>query len=331
MGVFQNVSNALTGTVGDDEYSKAPQLQGPQSSAYQIPGLQQTNTQLQGFSDAMPATPDLMGATQNSMQGQTALRDYLSQVATGQRGTAADQMFSQGQQAGARNLQSGMVSAQGMSPALAMRQLFNSQATQNAQLAGQSATQKLQEQQAYSSLAQSANQNLYQMQYQNAEQGFNNAMQRNRAQTDIANSIFSNNRAQTSFNTQLDQNRQAFSAMQRQDYLQHAQDQARSRAAMIHGIVSGVGTVAGAGLGMALGGPVGAAVGGSLGGNLLGGFAPGGGQGGSGGGYDPAMMAMLMNRSQNQGQVPGYPGSDQESGYATDADFMGPPTSMMGG
>lgn len=341
----------VSGNISQDNYNAAPQVSGINPSTYQIPGMQNyasqqqglgqqagqlgqaQNAQMGGFGQqigslqgSIPGAPDLNSATGGTMQNQQALQSYLQKVAMGQAPSAADQMLQNQQGMLARQQQSQAVSAGGgMNPALAMRQLFQNNANQNAQLAGQGAAQKLQEQQAFGGMAQQGNQQLYNNQFQNAQQGFQNQntqynqqlqnvqnqaqvaqqqfqnnMTTNRAQQDVANGIMSANRAQTNYNVEAAQNQQAFQQMQRAEYMQHQQDLARSHAALGHALVSGLGTAGGAVAGGLIAGPMGAMAGSQLGGSLANGLI-GGPQGGGGGGMDPTMLAMMMQQRQGQG------------------------------
>lgn len=248
-------------------------VQGPQQSAYQVPGMQDyVNGSNQNSQQLGNTGVDLQGATAGSMGQEQQLQGYNQNIAMGNGRTAADQMLQNAQGQAGRQMQSGMVSAQGQSPALALRQMLNSQGALAGNIAGQSAQQKLQEQQQYGQMAQQGAQSMQQQQFQNAQQDYQNKMGNIQARQDIANGIFTANRAQGSMNAQYDQNRQAFQQFQSQQQIQIAQDQARAHAALAQMLVKG---------GLAAGGQ-------ALGGMMAGGGGPTGGMdsglGDSGGG-----------------------------------------------
>lgn len=249
MGFLSDAGNWLTGGVSQSDYNSLPGVQAPQQSQYQIQGLgayQNTQNQL---NNQLPSAPNLTGATQGTMDQQTQMQQYLQSVAMGKQPTAADQLLQNSQAQGARQLQAGTVSAGGMNPALAMRQLFAQQATQQGNMAGQAAQQKLQEQQQYSQLAGQSSQALYSEQFQNQQQQFANQMGLNQAQSQYAQNIFDSNRAQTSFNTQYQQNQTAYQEYMRSQQYQQMQNNAAARGALVRGVLTAGATVAGGAIG----------------------------------------------------------------------------------
>ena len=302
----------LTGTLSASDYGQAPGVNAVGKDTYQIPGLGDYTSQLSGLAGQVPGSPDYMGSTQGTMDQQQALQQYLQSVALGQQPTAADMMLRNAQGQAGRQMQSQAVSMQGANPALAMRQLFQGNAAVQSNLAGQSAQQKLQQQQAYSQMAQQGSAAMFQEQIARQQQQFNDQMRSISAKQDIASGIFNANRAQTSFNVEQAKNQQAFEMYQRGEVLGRIADDKRNKAALYKGIATGIGTAAGAAIGgLALPG-VGAGAGGMLGGSLLGGLMPGGG----GGGFDPRMLAAMAGR-QAQGGGGSYevPDSLYKSGY----------------
>ena len=309
----------LTGSLTQADYNRAPQVNAIGKGTYQIPGLGDYTSQLGGLAGQVPGSPNFQAGTAGTMANQQALQNYLQSVALGQQPTAADVMLQQAQQQAGRQMQSQAVSNQGMNPALGMRQLFQAQATQNAGIAGQSAQQKLQEQQAYSGMAQQGNAQMFQQQMGQMQQQFADTMQGIQAKRDIANNIFSANREQTSFNVEQAQNQQAFEMYKNQQALQAMQDQKRGVSSMIHAGLTAAGTLAGGFLGSAIAPGIGTGLGAMAGGQLLGGLFGGGGGGQN---FNPAMMAMLAQRG---GGTPGgaaAPGAPaDESGQMADDTF----------
>lgn len=292
----------LTGTLSESDYGQAPQVKGIGKDTYQIPGLGEYTSTLGGLAGQVPGSPDYVGSTQGDINQQRALQTYLQQVALGQAPSAADIMLRNAQQQAGRQMQSQAVSTQGANPALAMRQLFQGNATVQSNLAGQSAQQKLQEQESFGRMAQVGSQALVQQEMARQQQQFNDTMRGIQAKADLAGGIFNANRTQTSFNIEQAKNQQAFEMYQRGEVLGRIQDDKRNKAAMIKGIVTGVGTAAGAAIG-SFGGPMGTALGASLGGSLTGGLLPGGG-----GGFDPRMLAALAGMQQRgDGSLGGNP------------------------
>ena len=301
---LSNVGAVATGTLTDEEYGKLPGLQGPQGGQYQIAGLGDYQNEQRGLSQGMANAPDLAGATAGVMGDQQALQNYIQSVAMGHGETAADQMLRNAQVQQARQSQSlGVSMGGGMNPALAMRGIQGAQAQGMGDIAGKSALQKLQEQQQYSHMAQAGNAQLYQQKYQQAQQTFQNEMAITQAKSDIANRIFDSNRYQTSFNMQLDQNRQAFSNIQRLQAQQQAADMARSQSNMIRGIVRGGLTVAGGVVGGIAGGVAGfggGAVPGAMGGAALGTALGGVVAADEAAKTDPALLAALSKSPSSQ-------------------------------
>lgn len=300
----------LTGTLSASDYGQAPKVNGVGKDTYQIPGLGDYTSTLAGLAGQVPGSPDYMGSTQGTMDQQSALQQYLQSVALGQQETAADAMLRNAQGAAGRQMQSQAVSMQGANPALAMRQLFQGNATVQSNLAGQSAQQKLQQQQAYSQMAQQGSAAMFQEQMARQQQQFTDQMRSVAAKQDIASGIFNANRTQTSFNIEQAKNQQAFEMYQRGEVLQRIQDDKRNKAALYKGIVTGLGAAAGA----AIGGGMGGMLGGSLAGSLM----PGGG----GGGFDPRMLAAMAGQQARGG---GYSRPDPGPARGTyDASWNGP-------
>lgn len=273
-GINNFVSQNLMGNVDPNVLKNLlGQVQGPNAGAAQIAGLPQYQSTMQGLSQQYGNTNvDLGAATQGATQQGQQLGNYFTNVATGQGETAADQMLRNAQGAAGRQLQSGVVSAQGQSPALALRQLLNSQSALAGDIAGQSAQQKLQEQEQYGQLAQQNQQAQFQQQFQQAQQGFQNSMARLNAQRDIAQGLFDASARQTSYNMQADSNRMAFQQFMFQQQSQIATDQARQNAALAQLLIKGGLTAGGA----ALGGGMGASAGASMGNNMFAGDMSGG-------------------------------------------------------
>jgi hypothetical protein len=252
-----------------EAYARLPQVQGTDPNAYKINGLGDYTSQLGGLESKVPGAPDLTGATQGAVGNQQAITAYLQRVGMGQQSTAADAMLQSGEAQNARQAQSATASnASGMNPALAMRQILGAQSQGMGDIAGRSAQQKLQEQQSAMTAAGQSNQALYNMQFQNQQQTFQDNMASINQTAALAQDVFSANRAQTGYNVQYQQNQQAFQQWQRQQEMQQQQSQS---AAMGKFIQMGL-QVAGSVGGMAFGGGMGGSVGGFLG-NLAGGAA----------------------------------------------------------
>lgn len=240
-------------------------VQGPSQASYQIPGMQDyINQSSQNSGEIGQQSADLSGATNSTLAGEQQLQGYNQNIAMGNGETAADQMLRNAQGTAGRQLQSGVASSQSQSPALALRQLLNTQGALQGNIAGQSAQQKLQEQQQYAGIAQRGNDQLYQQQFQRTQQDYVNKVQNVQARQDIANGIFSANRAQGSLNASYDQNRQAFQQFQAQQGMQIEQDRARAHAALAQMLVKGGMAVGTSALGSMLGGAGGSAVKGGM-------------------------------------------------------------------
>lgn len=307
MGGLQDLGANLTGTLTDEQNKSLPQLVGPNASNYQIPGMQQYTDTLTGIGNGLAAnqTPNFTDQNAGQMGNQTALQAYMQNVAMGRAPSAADAMLQTAQTNANRAQQSNAVSNGGMNPALAQRYSAGAQAGIQGDIAGKSAMQKLQEQQSFGNMASNTSQAMMQQRSRDSQQQYADNMATLQARQDVANNIFAGNRAQTQYNVELDQNRQAFSTIQRLQQRQQMLDQQRAQAAIIHGIAAGVGTAAGAALG-SFGGPPGMALGASLGGSLAGSLVPGGG---APSGTDPALLALLSRTGQGGQGTPNPTGS----------------------
>lgn len=296
--ILTNVGGTLTGAMGEDEYGALPGLEGPNRGAYQIAGGQQYQDEMGAISGGLAGAPDLQGATAKVQGDQSALQAYLQSVAMGHGETAADRMFQNATAQNARQAQSAAVSAGGMNPALAMRQIQGAQSAGMGDIAGKSAAQKLQQQEHFAGMAQQGNAQMFQQQFQQAQTDFQNKMMRSREQADIAGRIFQASRDQTSYNVAYDQNRQAFAQLQRLQAQQQAADLKRSQGNAIKGIARGGLT--------ALGGVVGGVAGAFAGGGgavpgALGGMAAGGALGNAvladeQAKMDPALLAAMSKQ-----------------------------------
>lgn len=249
---FTDFVDTVTGTMSPEAYDRLPQVDGPKQDAYQIGGLGDYTQQLGALQGKVPGAPDLTGATQGSLQNQQAITSYLQRVGMGQEKTAANAMFDQGAAQNARQAQSAGVSmGGGQNPALAMRQILGAQSAGMGDLAGRSAVQKMQEQQQAMQAAGQNNRALYEMQFQNQQQTFQNQMASINQTAQLADRVFSANRAQTGYNIEYQQNQQAFQQWQRSQKL--AQEQAQS-AAIGKFIAMGLQVAGTVGAGIATGG-----------------------------------------------------------------------------
>jgi hypothetical protein len=210
---------------------------------------------------------DLNGATAGARGQQSTLQDYFMRIAQGQGETGADQLLRNAQGAASRNLQSASVSAGGNNPALALRQMLGAQSAVQGDIAGKSAAQKLQEQQQYGNMAANNAGQMYQQDFQRAQQDYANKMSNVQARQDIANGIFSAQRSQTSLNADYDKSRMAFENWKYEAAKQAEQDRARAAAVLPEMAIKfglGVGASAlGGGLAGAIGGAAGQAAGGA--------------------------------------------------------------------
>lgn len=293
-------SDNVSGDVSQGAYNAAPKVNPVGASTYQNPNNADYANSMQGAGNEFGAETQQANQGIQGIQGgagvqdQQALQKYLQSVAMGQAPSAADQMLQNQQAQLGQRQQSQMVSAgQGMNPALAMRQLFQNQNTQSAQLAGQGAQQKLQEQQQFAGMAQQGGQALYNQQMQATQQQYENSMGATRAKQAVAQGIYNANDRQTSYNIDHAQNQQAYETMMRQEYMQHAQDQARASARIGHAVINGGLTVGGAVVGGMTGGPMGAMAGGAAGGALGNAIT---GSGSSNYNIDPALIAAMTKR-----------------------------------
>lgn len=273
MGWWDDASNWTAQNLGGQADPNSLQallnkVQGPQAGSYQIPGMQDyINQSGQNSQEFGGLSADLTGATQGAMDQGAQLQSYNQNIAMGNGETAADQMLRNAQGTAGRSLQSGVASAQNQSPALALRQLLNTQGAMQGNIAGQSAQQKLQEQQQYAGLAQRGQEQQFAQNFQRTQQDYANKMGNVQARQDIANGIFTANRAQGSLNASYDQNRQAFQQFQMQQQAQIEQDRARASAALAQMLVKGglqVGTGALTGLLAGGSGAAGGAVSGGI-------------------------------------------------------------------
>lgn len=215
MSWLQQVGDAISGSASQGTYQNAENsVAAPDQAASQISGLGNYTGTLGALSSQVPSTPNFTGATAGTMSQEQNLQNYFQNVANGNQNTAADQTLQNSQAAGARQLQSGEVSAQGQSPALAMRQLFANQATQQGNIAGQSAQQKLQEQQQGASNAMGASANIFGQQTQNLQQTYSDTMNSLNSQAQMAQGVFNANAAQTSYNMQYQSNQMAYQQYQ---------------------------------------------------------------------------------------------------------------------
>lgn len=248
----QDFVDTVTGTMSPEAYARLPQVQGQDQGAYQINGLGDYTQQLGQLQGRVPGAPDLTGATQGAVGNQQAIQSYLQRVGMGQQQTAANAMFDQGAATNARQAQSAGVSmGGGQNPALAMRQILGAQSAGIGDLAGRSAIQKMQEQQQAMQAAGQNNQQLYNMQFQNAQQTFHNNMASINQTSELASKVFQANAAQTGYNVQYQQNQQAFQMWQRQQ--QQAQEQQQA-AAIGKFIAMGLNVAGQVGAGIATGG-----------------------------------------------------------------------------
>lgn len=232
---YEDVGRFLTGGVDPNTVqSLMNNVKPPDQNAYKIPGLEDYVGQQQGFGGEVGGlNADLNGATAGQRGQNQQLQGYFQQQAMGQGGpTAADQLLNNAQGAAARNLQSASVSAGGNNPALALRQMLGAQSAVQGNIAGQSAQQKLQEQQQYAALAQRGGQDLYQQDFQREQQNYANKMANVQARADIANNIFGANRSQTSLNVDREKNQQAFQMWQYEQQQQMERDRARNAAVL---------------------------------------------------------------------------------------------------
>src|SRR6185503_3305382 len=294
--------DTLAGNVSQDQTKQIfGQVQAPQQGTYQIPGLSGYTNTLGGLASQVPNAPNYGQMIQPQLNNQQALQQYFQNVGNGTQQTAADAQLQQGQQTAARNIQSGVTSAQGMSPALQMRQMLNAQATNAGQLAGQSAQQKLQEQFQGAQLANASSQAIGQQQMAAVQQQYQGQMQGIQAQQSIAQGIFNANAQQTNYNVEFAQNQQAYQMFQAQQQYQAAKDHAAAIGGLVH---AGIGAVeAGAGAALTFGSmgalaPLGV-------GMMAGGIGQMGGAMGGGGGASPA-MSQYLQYLQGQGQRPAY-------------------------
>lgn len=223
----------VLGTVGPTAYAQAPGVTAPNQATYQIPGLSDYTSQLSQLQNGMPGAPDLTGATSGATQMQQSILDYLRGVGSGQTTTAADAMFQQGSAQAARNAQSQAVSAQGMSPGLAQRQIAGANSAAMGNIAGQSAQQKLQQMMTANQMGLAGARNLAQQQMVTQQAEFQNRMMRNQAVADLGQRIFSANQTQTNYNVEFAQNKQAFEQYMRTQYLDQVSRQAAARAKII--------------------------------------------------------------------------------------------------
>lgn len=312
---LSNAGSFLTGSLSEDDYGKLPQAQGPDRAAYQLGGVDQYKDTMGGLASDMPNAPDLQAATQPQMQQNQALQQYLQAVALGQAPTAADRMFQTAAAQNARQAQSSAVSAQGMNPALAMRQMFGAQSAGMGDIAGKAAQQKLQQQAQYAGLAQQGGAQQVAQQMQVAERDFQMKMSRQAAQADIANGIFNAERAQTSYNVDYDKNKMAFSNMNRLMEQKKMEDLARSRAAIIKMGMGALTTAGGAALTATGAGAIPGLGMMGAGAGMMGGAAGGGNSG-----MSPEMLQML---SQMGGTKAGGTYQDDGAGMPLVSDYLG--------
>ncbi len=248
-GHGQDAANAVTGTLSPaQQAAMAAQIQAPDQGTYQINGLNDYQNTMQGLGNNVPGAQDYQGANAGQMGNQEALQRYFQNVGMGTQNTAADQMFQNSQQQAGQQLQSGMLAQGGMNPALGMRQMANSQAGVQGQLASKSAAQKFQEQAQGAQLAQQGSQALVHQRMAQMQQNYTEQMQGIQAKKDIANGIFSANRAQTSLNVDYAQNRTAYQQFIYGQGMQAQQNQAAGNAAAIRALMNAGGQAGAAGL-----------------------------------------------------------------------------------
>lgn len=183
----------------------------------------------------------------------------------------------------------------------------------NSQFGNQMAS--TQGQQSTTAAAQQAKMAAAQQQMAAVQQQYQNRVATLNARQNIANGIFNANVRQSTFNQQLAQDRAAYDRFQTMQQLQAAQDQARSKAAIIRAVGSGVLTAGGMAVGSMLPG-AGTMIGGVLGSGAANAIFGGGG----GGGMDPAMMA-LMSQSMNRGETPNQPFTYDNGITGADANY----------
>jgi hypothetical protein len=224
------------GQIGQDTSG----VQNQSQSAYQIGGLSQYLSGLNGLQGQSGAlTNALPGQTQQDMANQAQMAQYLQNVGMGTQQTAGDVALQQGQQTAARNLQSGIASSQGMSPALQQRQLMNAQATNAGNVAGQAAQQKLGEQFQGAQGALGANQNLNQETLQNygaQQSGLNQ-------QAQLAGQQNAGQVQQSQFNQAYAQQQQALQQWQAQQAINQQMAQAQGENGLLKSGISGAATM----------------------------------------------------------------------------------------